>query len=113
MKARWSHHLKRVVVVLAPSPSIISKEDQETACRDYCASKDLSVSAIYADNAGANDQFDAMIALATGPDAPFDAIVVWKLHRFSTSIEETIDYRDRLRHTRTKLLSATERGIDD
>ena len=54
-----------------------------------------------------------MIAQATGPDAPFDAIVVWKLHRFSTSIEETIDYRDRLRHTRTKLLPATERGIDD
>ena len=54
-----------------------------------------------------------MIAQATGPDAPFDAIVVWKLHRFSTSLEETIEYRDRLRQTRTKLLSATERAVDD
>ena len=54
-----------------------------------------------------------MIAQATGPDAPFDAIVVWKLHRFSTSLEETIEYRDILRQTRTKLLSTTERGIDD
>ena len=27
--------------------------------------------------------------------------------------EETIEYRDILRQTRTKLLSATERGIDD
>ena len=54
-----------------------------------------------------------MIALATGPEAPFDAIVVWKLNRFSTSIKETIAYRDQLRQTRTKLLSATERGIDD
>ena len=98
---------------LTPGGSIISTEDQETACRDYCAAKDLSVAAIYADNAGANDQFDEMIAQATGLQAPFDAIVVWKLHRFSRSLEDTIAYRDQLRHTRTKLLSATERGIDD
>ena len=98
---------------LASSPSIISKEDQETACRDYCTSRDLSVAATFTDEPGADDQFDEMIALATGPDAPFDAIVVWKLHRFSNSLEETIHYRDQLRQTRTKLLSATERGIDD
>ena len=54
-----------------------------------------------------------MITQATGPDAPFDAIVVWKLHRFSRSLEETIEYRDRLRQIRTKLLSATERAVDD
>ena len=98
---------------LAPSPSIISKEDQETACRDYCASKDLSVAAIYADHAGTNDQFERLVAHATGPGAPYDAIVVWKLHRFSRSLEDTIAYRDQLRQTRTKLLSVTERGIDD
>ena len=39
--------------------------------------------------------------------------MVWKLHRFSRSLEETIEYRDRLRQTRTKLLSATERAVDD
>ena len=98
---------------LTPSPSIISKEDQETACRDYCASKDLSVAAIYADHAGANDQFERLIAHATSPGTPYDAIVVWKLHRFSRSLEDTIAYRDQLRQTQTKLLSATERGVDD
>ena len=86
------------------------QRDQETACRDYCTSKDLSVTTIFTDEPGAGDQFDEMI---TGPEAPFDAIVVWKLNRFSTSLEETIAYRDQLRQTRTKLLSATERGIDD
>ena len=98
---------------LANHPSIISKEDQETACRNYCTSRGLSVEATFADDAGATDQFDKMIAQATRPDVPFNAIVVWKLHRFSISLEATIEYRDRLRQTRTKLLSATERGIDD
>ena len=98
---------------LTPGGSIISTDDQETACRDYCAARAMSVAAIYADDAGANDQFVRLIAHATGPDAPFDAIVVWKLHRFSRSLEDTIAYRDQLRQTRTKLLSVTERGIDD
>ena len=98
---------------LTNHPSMISKEEQETACRDYCTTRGLSVAATFTDEAGVGDQFDRMIAEATGPDAPFDAIVVWKLHRFSTSLEETIEYRDKLRRTRTKLLSTAERGIDD
>ena len=68
---------------LTKAGNIISKEDQETACRAYCLAKDLTVSATFTDEAGDSDQFDTMIAQATGPDAPFDAIVVWKLHRFS------------------------------
>ena len=98
---------------LAPSPSIISADDQEAACRDYCAARGLSVAATYADEPGSNGQFNEMIAQTTGPEAPFDAIVVWKLHRFSRSLEDTIAYRDQLRQTHTKLLSVTERGIDD
>ncbi len=98
---------------LTPTPSIISNDGQAAACRDYCAARGLSVIVSFTDEAGGNDQFHEMITLATGPEAPFDAIVVWKLHRFSRSLEETIAYRDQLRQTRTKLLSATERGIDD
>ena len=55
---------------LTPGGSIISTDDQETVCRDYCANKDLSVAAIFADDAGANDQFEKLIAQATGPEAP-------------------------------------------
>ena len=39
-------------------------------------------------------------------------IVVWKLNRFSLSLEETIELRDKLRRVGTKLVSTTERGID-
>ena len=41
---------------LVNHPSIISKEDQETICRDYCASRDLSVAATFTDEARSRDQ---------------------------------------------------------
>ena len=43
---------------LTNHPSMISKEDQETACRDYCTSKGLEVTATFADDASGTDQFD-------------------------------------------------------
>ena len=53
------------------------------------------------------------MAVATSADAPFDAIVVWKTSRFAVSLEDTISLRDRLRRAGAKLLSVTEKGIDD
>ena len=46
-------------------------------------------------------------------DSPLNFIVVWKLHLFSISLEETIELRDKLRRVGTRLVSTTERGIDD
>ena len=83
-------------------PSIISKEDQETICRDYCASRDLSVAATFrdlsvaatfTDEAGSRDQFARMMNLAT-------------------SLEDSIKHRDKLMRTSTKLFSATERRAE-
>ena len=54
-----------------------------------------------------------MISEATRDDSTLDFIVVWKLNRFSMSLEETIELRDKLRRVGTKLVSTTERGIDD
>ena len=54
-----------------------------------------------------------MIAEATSDDSAIDYIVVWKLHRFSRSLEETIELRDKLRRVGTRLVSTTEKGIDD
>ena len=54
-----------------------------------------------------------MISQATLDGSPIDFIVVWKLLLFSISLEETIELRDKLRRVETKLVSATERGIDD
>ena len=98
---------------LTPSSSIISKEDQETACREYCASRGLTVSATFRDTPGNRDEFTRMISLATLDDSAVDHIVVWKLHLFSISLEETIELRDRLRRVGTRLVSTTEKGIDD
>ena len=54
-----------------------------------------------------------MISEATRDDSTLDFIVVWKLDRSSVSLEETIELRDKLRRVDTKLVSTTEREIDD
>ena len=65
---------------------IISNEDQETACREYCLSRDLTVSATFRDTAGSREEFTRMMSEATRDDSPLDFIVVWKLNRFSMSL---------------------------
>ena len=97
----------------APRHSLIPKEAQETACREYCSHRQFTVSAVYADPPGSTDKFDELIALATSAEAPFDAIVVWKTSRMAVSLEDTIALRDQLRRAGTRLLSVTEKGIDD
>ena len=98
---------------LTTTGSIISKEDQETACREYCFARQFTVSAVYADPPGSTDKFDELIALATSAEAPFDAIIVWKTNRMAVSLEDTIALRDQLRRAGTRLLSVTEKGIYD
>ena len=97
-----------------PSPgNILSADDQDKACLDYCQARGLTITATFRDEAGARDEFARMIAAATRLDSTLDYIVVWKLHRFSRSLEETIELRDKLRRFGTRLVSATEKGIDD
>ena len=54
-----------------------------------------------------------MIAEATSDDSAIDYIVVWNLHRFFMFLEETIELRDKLRRVGTRLVSTTEKGLDD
>ena len=98
---------------LTTTGSIISADDQETACREYCLARDLTVANIFSDTAGARDKFTSMISEAIRDDSTLDFIVVWKLNRFSMSLEETIELRDKLRRVGTKLVSTTEKGIQD
>ena len=98
---------------LAPGGAIVSADDQKTACHDYCQARALTVLALFRDTPGNRDEFTRMISLATLDGSPLDFIVVWKLHLFSISLEETIELRDKLRRVGTKLVSTTERGIDD
>ena len=71
---------------VAANGIIISNEEQKSACRDYWLSKGLSVSATFRDTGGSRGEFARMIDQATESDTPFDAIVVWKLNRFSISL---------------------------
>ena len=96
-----------------PRHGLLPKEDQETACREYCSDRQYTVSAVYADPPGSTDRLDKRIALATSAEAPFDAIAVWKTSRIAVSLEETISLRDQLRRAGAKLLSVTEEGIED
>ena len=98
---------------LAPGNAIISAQDQEIACRDYCQARDFSIAATFRDTPGNRGEFTRMISQATLDDSSLDFIVVWKLHLFSISLEETIELLDRLRRVGTKVVSATERGIYD
>ena len=98
---------------LTTTGSIISADDQETACREYCLARGLTVADIFSDTAGARDKFAKMIAEATRDDSAIDYIVVWKLQLFSISLEESIELRDKLRRVGTRLVSTTEKGIDD
>ena len=89
--------------------NIISKENQEKACRDYCKAPDLTVSATFSDTAASRKEFTRMISEAARDHSPLDCIVVWKLNRFSMSLEETIKLRDKLRRVGTRLVSTIYR----
>ena len=80
---------------------------------DYCQARGLTVTATFIDTAGTRDEFGRMVTQVTRDDSILDYIVVWKLHRFSRSLEETIELRDKLRRVGTRLVSATEKGVDD
>ena len=56
--------------------------------------------------------FQEMIALARRAPPPFEAIIVWKLSRFSNSGEDSIIYRGLLRSSGIQVPSIGDRGYD-
>ena len=68
---------------------------------------------VFWDTPGSRDDSARMISEPTQDDSSLHFIVVWKLQMFSRSLEETIELRGKLRQVGTKLVSATEKGIDD
>ena len=90
--------------------AMIDAQAQLEACRQYCQANGLSVVDEYADDAGKREQFERMTTAVATEGLDIDAIVVWKLNRFSMSLEETIEWRDKLKTKGVQLLSVTERG---
>ena len=90
--------------------AMVDARAQLDACRQYCQANGLSVADEYAADAGKREQFQRMTTAVATEGLNIDAIVVWKLNRFSMSLEETIEWRDKLRTKGVQLLSVTERG---
>ena len=80
--------------------NIVSNEAQVKACREYGLAKDRTASAMFRETAGNRD------------DTILDFMLIWKLHRFSRSLEGTIELRDKLRRVGSRLASTAKRCID-
>lgn len=94
-----------------------SIEGQLRVCRDYCERKDINIVATYIDratsashNIAKRTEFLRMIADAE--KHPFDAVIVYKLDRFSRSRYDSAIYRAKLKKHGVALISATENLSD-
>ena len=117
LKRQGRHPVQRVAIYVKGAPAkslyIISGDEQETSCRDYCQERQIEPSDVFHDQAGRRDESYKMIELATSANAPYAAVMVWKMNRFAISLDETIEYRDRLRRAGVRVISTTEKGVEE
>lgn len=59
------------------------------------------------------DEFKRMISVATSKEHPFDTLYVWKLSRFSRSMEDSIIYKSMLQKKGVRVVSVSEPISDD
>ncbi|MDX6768763.1 MAG: recombinase family protein [Elusimicrobiota bacterium] len=90
---------------------------QLKALRDYATKRGWTVHAEYVDEAKSarsadRPKFQEMIATARQKEAPFNAILVWKLSRFARNREDSIIYKKLLRKHGVEVVSINEQ-IDD
>ena len=86
---------------------------QLRALRDYASKNDYVVAREYIDEAESGrtaerPQFRRMIDDATGPDAPFKEILVWKFSRFTRKREHAVAFKSMLRRRGIRVVSITE-----
>ena len=95
----------------------LSISAQVRALREYAARNGCQVVRDFVDEAesgrtAARPAFREMIALARTKNPPFDAILVWKLNRFSRSRADSITYKALLRNKGIDVVSINE-PLDD
>jgi len=91
----------------------LSLNAQLKALRDYAAHKGYIVVREFVDEAesgrtASRPAFREMIALARAKKPPFEAILVWKLNRFSRSRADSITYKTLLRNKGIEVISINE-----
>ena len=74
----------------------VSISGQLQATRDHAAENGLDPVKDYTDTGGSRDQFEQLIADATGANPPFQHILVYDLSRFSRSAQEFQEMQARL-----------------
>jgi DNA invertase Pin-like site-specific DNA recombinase len=86
-----------------------SIEDQVRVCTRYCEDHGMTVDAVYADRAmsGRSDDRPEFLRMVDDADG-FDAVVVYKMDRFSRDQYDAAVYKKRLADKGVKVLSATE-----
>ncbi len=91
----------------------LSLSAQLKAAREYADRNDHSVKRTFLDEAKSGrtadrPAFKEMIALAKSKNPPFEAILVWKLNRFSRSRADSAIYKTLLRSRGIEVISINE-----
>ena len=80
---------------------------------DFCRQIGLEVTVRYSDEVGSREEFKRMMADASGGQAPFDHVVVWKPVCFALQLEEAILEKEKLTAHGIKLLAVKHKTLDD
>lgn len=95
-----------------------SIEGQTRVCRDFCNRYNIKIVEIYADRAtSASKNIDKRVSflkmIKDSEKGLFDAVIVYKLDRFSRSRYDSANYKYRLKKNGVQLISATENISND
>ena len=95
----------------------LSVAAQLRALRDHAGKNGYAIVGEYIDEAESGriaerPQFRRMITDATGPNAPFKEILVWKFSRFTRKREHAVAFKSMLRRRGIKVVSITEHADD-
>ena len=95
----------------------LSVAAQLRALRDYAEKNGYVVAREYVDEAESGrvadrPQFRKMLDAASGADAPFEEILVWKFSRFTRKREHAVAFKSMLRRRGIRVVSITEHADD-
>ena len=76
------------------TPDGAEPDAQMAESEEFCKSKGMDVGPRYSDDLRSREQFQRMMADATGENPQFDHVVVWKLRHFTWSLEESVLARE-------------------
>ena len=100
--------------IYVKSPGRLSQSDADRQTQmgetvEFCEGRNLELSAWFGDAQDSREGFRHMMTEATGGEARFDHVVVWRLRYFAWSLEESVLAQQKLTDNGVRLLSVKER----